>query len=212
MFQFEKVSLEQFIQDCTGFCTNEYALEQAYNQIKLPEAKTPGSAGFDFYAPFHIDIYSDSKVRIPTGIRWICEDEDLVRYETRDGVYHGTHFGFYLQLVPRSSLGCKYRLQLSNTMGIIDADYWKSDNGGHILVDIYRPPMLEVVKSWYTNDENGILNMVSFPKRGHDAFDNEVLTIEAGSAFVQGIIQPYVKLPEYTRKEVRNGGFGSTDE
>ena len=185
MFRFEKVSLKQFIQDCAGFCTNEYALEH-------------------FYAPFHIDIYSDSKVRIPTGIRWICEDEELVQY--------GTRFGFYLQLVPRSSLGCKYRLQLSNTVGIIDADYWKSDNGGHILVDIYRPSMLEVVKSWYTNDENGILNMVSFPKRGHDAFDNEVLTIEAGSAFVQGIIQPYVKLPEYTRKEVRNGGFGSTDE
>lgn len=204
MFRFEKVSLEQFIQDCVGFCTNEYALEQAYYQIKLPEAKTLDSAGFDFYAPFHIDIYSDAKVRIPTGIRWICEGEELVQY--------GTRFGFYLQLVPRSSLGCKYRLQLSNTMGIIDADYWKSDNDGHILVDIYRPPMLEVVKSWYTNDENGILNMVSFPKRGHDAFDNEVLTIEAGSAFVQGIIQPYVKLPEYTRKEVRNGGFGSTDE
>ena len=204
MFRFEKVSLKQFIQDCAGFCTNEYALEQAYYQIKLPEAKTLDSAGFDFYAPFHIDIYSDSKVRIPTGIRWICEDEELVQY--------GTRFGFYLQLVPRSSLGCKYRLQLSNTVGIIDADYWKSDNGGHILVDIYRPSMLEVVTSWYTNDENGILNMVSFPKRGHDAFDNEVLTIEAGSAFVQGIIQPYVKLPEYTRKEVRNGGFGSTDE
>ena len=204
MFRFEKVSLEQFIQDCVGFCTNEYALEQAYYQIKLPEAKTLDSAGFDFYAPFHIDIYSDSKVRIPTGIRWICEGEELVQY--------GTRFGFYLQLVPRSSLGCKYRLQLSNTMGIIDADYWKSDNTGHILVDIYRPPMLEVVKSWYTNDENGILTMVSFPKRGHDAFDNEVLTIEAGSAFVQGIIQPYVKLPVYTRKEVRNGGFGSTDE
>lgn len=204
MFRFEKVSLKQFIQDCAGFCTNEYALEQAYYQIKLPEAKTLDSAGFDFYAPFHIDIYSDSKVRIPTGIRWICEDEELVQY--------GTRFGFYLHLVPRSSLGCKYRLQLSNTVGIIDADYWKSDNGGHILVDIYRPSMLEVVKSWYTNDENGILNMVSFPKRGHDAFDNEVLTIEAGSAFVQGIIQPYVKLPEYTRKEVRNGGFGSTNE
>lgn len=204
MFRFEKVSLEQFIQDCAGFCTNEYALEQAYYQIKLPEAKTLDSAGFDFYAPFHIDIYSDSKVRIPTGIRWICEDEDLVQY--------GTRLGFYLQLVPRSSLGCKYRLQLSNTVGIIDADYWKSDNDGHIMVDIYRPPMLEVVKSWYTNDESGILNMVSFPKRGHDAFDNEVLTIEAGSAFVQGVIQPYVKLPEYTRKEVRNGGFGSTDE
>lgn len=204
MFRFEKVSLEQFIQDCTGFCTNEYALEQAYRQIKLPEAKTLDSAGFDFYAPFHIDIYSDSKVRIPTGIRWICENEDLVQY--------GTQIGFYLQMVPRSSLGCRYRLQLSNTVGIIDADYWKSDNGGHILIDIYRPPMLEVVKSWYTNDDNGILNMVSFPKRGHDAFDNDVLSIEAGTAFVQGIIQPYVKLPEYTRKEVRNGGFGSTDE
>ena len=33
----------------------------------------------------------------------------------------------------RSSLGFKYRLQLNNTVGIIDSDYFFSDNEGHIF-------------------------------------------------------------------------------
>ena len=32
---------------------------------------------------------------------------------------------------PRSGLGFKFRLQLNNTVGIIDSDYYNSDNEGH---------------------------------------------------------------------------------
>lgn len=39
-----------------------------------------------------------------------------------------------LQLFPRSSLGFTYRLQFNNTVGIIDSDYFESDNEGHIFI------------------------------------------------------------------------------
>ena len=41
-----------------------------------------------------------------------------------------------LKCYPRSGLGFKYRLQLNNTVGIIDSDYYYSDNEGHIFSKI----------------------------------------------------------------------------
>lgn len=41
-----------------------------------------------------------------------------------------------LQCYPRSGLGFKFRLQLNNTVGIIDSDYYYSDNEGHIFAKI----------------------------------------------------------------------------
>ncbi len=38
--------------------------------------------------------------------------------------------GWVLQCFPRSGLGFKFRLQLNNTVGIIDSDYYGSDNEG----------------------------------------------------------------------------------
>ena len=35
---------------------------------------------------------------------------------------------------PRSGLGFKYKLRLVNTVGIIDQDYYFSDNEGHIFL------------------------------------------------------------------------------
>ena len=54
-------------------------------------------------------------VKIPTGIRAEMNE------------------GWVLAVFPRSSLGFKYRLQLNNTVGIIDSDYFFSDNEGHFL-------------------------------------------------------------------------------
>ena len=48
----------------------------------------------------------------PTGIRVWMEPE------------------WVLKCYPRSGLGFKFRLQLNNTVGIIDSDYYYSDNEG----------------------------------------------------------------------------------
>lgn len=55
-------------------------------------------------------------VKIPTGVRVEMEE------------------GWVLSIFPRSSLGFKYRLQLNNTVGIIDSDYFYSDNEGHMFI------------------------------------------------------------------------------
>ena len=57
-------------------------------------------------------------MKIPTGIR-VKIDE-----------------GWWLGCLPRSGLGFKFRMQFDNTMGVIDSDYYFSDNEGHIFAKI----------------------------------------------------------------------------
>lgn len=87
-----------------------------------------------------------------------------------------------LQVYPRSGLGFKFHMGLANTVGIIDSDYVNSDNEGHIMIKIVN---------------NG----------------KKLLTIEPGKAFAQGIIMQYFITDDdaEVEKQVRNGGFGSTN-
>ena len=59
--------------------------------------------------------------RIPTGIRAEMEP------------------GWVLMLFPRSSLGFRHALRLSNTVGVIDSDYAFAKNEGHIMVKLRNP-------------------------------------------------------------------------
>ena len=114
---FEKVSLEQFatvMQE--SFAIAHIESENLYNSIIIPKRATAGSAGYDFHMPFKLELSAGKSVIIPTGIRVRIED------------------GWVLQIFPRSSLGFKYRLQLDNTVGIIDSDYYGAANEGHILI------------------------------------------------------------------------------
>lgn len=89
-------------------------VELKQEDIIIPKRATKGSAGYDFYLPYDISIKAKESVTIDTGVR--CKIED----------------GYVLSLYPRSSLGFKYGLQLRNTVGIIDSDYYNADNYGHI--------------------------------------------------------------------------------
>lgn len=108
--RFEKVSKDQFL-STYGWLTNTI-----YNEIKLPKRATTGSAGYDFYSPFSFALDAGETIKIPTGVR--CKIDD----------------GYVLTIYPRSGLGFKYRLRLDNTVGVIDSDYYNSDNEGHIFV------------------------------------------------------------------------------
>ncbi len=113
---FEKVSFEQFSQDMLSFGFSDSLLQLIYRQIKLPVRATAGSAGYDFFAPFDLRFRVNQTTLLPTGIRAYIEP------------------GWVLQIYPRSSYGFKYQLQLDNTVGIIDSDYYKADNQGHIMI------------------------------------------------------------------------------
>ena len=86
-----------------------------------------------------------------------------------------------LKCYPRSGLGFKFRLQMNNTVGIIDSDYFYSDNEGHIFVKL-------------TNDSN----------------EGKTVSVEQGTGMVQGIFMQYGVTIDDDVTEVRNGGFGST--
>ena len=118
--KFKKVSFEQFKKDCADVCPQltEDDINEIYDGIKLPKRATAGSAGYDFFVPFQIVLQPGSTMKIPTGIRARIDD------------------GWVLKLYPRSGLGFKFRLQLNNTVGIIDSDYYGSDNEGHIMAKI----------------------------------------------------------------------------
>ena len=134
-----------------------------YEEIKLPQRATMGSAGYDFYAPFDFRLAPGETIKIPTGVRVRMDDN------------------WVLHIYPRSGLGFKYRLQLNNTVGIIDSDYFNSDNEGHMFIKL-------------TNDSN----------------EGKSLEVTKGSGFAQGIFLEYGITVDDDAEGVRNGGFGST--
>ena len=122
--KFEKVSYEQFEKDWLSFEAEnkitlpENFIREIYDNIKLPERATSGSAGYDFYTPFEFNLNPRETIKIPTGIR--CKMDA----------------GWVLKCYPRSGLGFKYCEMLANTVGIIDEDFYYSDNEGHIHIKI----------------------------------------------------------------------------
>ena len=167
--EFKKVSFYQFQKDmCAAFPYDPYintesSLRTIYENIKLPTRSSTGSAGYDIRSPISFYIGAGQTVTIPTGLR--CKIDE----------------GWCLMLAPRSGLGFKFRLQLDNTIGIIDSDYYYADNEGHIMAKI-------------TNDTR----------------EDKNLNIYSNDRFIQGIFIPYgITVNDYAQG-VRTGGFGSS--
>jgi dUTP pyrophosphatase len=164
--KFEKVSLAQFKKDWSAhFTCSEEEMEKIYDRIQLPKRATTGSAGYDFETPVSFSLKPGEVILIPTGIRAKMAD------------------GYVLMMFPRSGLGFKFRMQLNNTVGIIDADYYHADNEGHIMCKI-------------TNDTH----------------EDKTLSLEAGKGMVQGIFVPFGITEDDEADGVRTGGFGSTSK
>ena len=161
--KFEKVSRSQFAADFAD--TFGYDGDALYDTVKLPRRATTGSAGYDFCTPIDVTLAPGETAKIPTGVRAWMED------------------GWVLKIYPRSGLGFKYRLQLNNTVGIIDSDYYHAQNEGHIFIKI-------------TNDSN----------------EGKTVSLAAGDAFAQGIFLEYGITLDDDADGVREGGFGSTSK
>lgn len=163
--KFEKVSLGRYIKDYVDTFGNKPndIITEIYSEIKLPKRATSGSAGYDFYSPIGFTLQPNQTIKIPTGIR--CKMD----------------YDYVLHCYPRSSLGFKYRLQLNNGVGIIDSDYYNSDNEGHIFLKL-------------TNDTN----------------EGKTINIKAGDGIVQGIFTEYGITEDDEVLATRNGGIGST--
>ncbi len=163
--KFEKVSRGQFTEAWKKNFGADSDADTVYDRIILPKRATVGSAGYDFFAPGDFELWPGEQITIPTGIRVSMRE------------------GWVLQVFPRSGLGFKYRLQLNNTVGIIDSDYYCSDNEGHIFIKL-------------TNDSKTA----------------DTVSVKALSAFAQGIFTMFGITEDDECSAARNGGFGSTSK
>lgn len=157
--KFEKISYTQFKNDnIDTMC--------GYEQIKLPQRATKSSAGYDIYSVKGFELKPRQSMLLPTGIKFECDSDK------------------YLLILPRSGQGFKYKVQLWNTAGVIDADYYNNEsNEGHIWVKLYN-----------------------------DSPEGETLVIKQGDAICQGIISQYFVVDGDKSDKERVGGFGSTND
>lgn len=134
--------------------------------IQIPKRATPHSAGYDFYTPTDLIIP-------PRSSSFLVFTDVRVKLKPNQ----------FLALYPRSSMGIKKGLQLSNTVGIIDSDYYNNqETGGNIAFKFYN-------------------------------HSTECVEIKMGEKIMQGIVQEYHIFPtEISPTDSRVGGFGSTDK
>lgn len=165
--KFHKVSKEQFEKDFkdTFPAIGKDSITDTYQNIQLPRRATSQSAGYDFFSTLSFVLAPGESIKIPTGIRVEIEEN------------------WVLKIYPRSGLGFKYRLQLNNTVGVIDSDYFYSDNEGHIFIKI-------------TNDSN----------------EGKEISLDKDMAFAQGIFVEYGITMDDDVTDIRNGGLGSTNK
>ncbi|MGE4321236.1 MAG: dUTP diphosphatase [Acholeplasmataceae bacterium] len=131
--------------------------------VQIPKRQTEHSAGYDLASIEEIVIQPGEIKMIPTGLKVELPGDEA------------------LFVFPRSSLGIKKQLMMSNSVGVVDADYYNNPNNeGHIMVPLFN-------------------------------FGNQVTTIEKGERVAQGIFMTYKKTEDDdTEGILRVGGFGSS--
>ncbi len=158
MRKFEKISYEQFKKDISDNKT-------LYEEYELPKRSTKNSAGYDIKSTESKIVKPMESIAFTTGVK-VCMESDEVLY-----------------LYSRSSQGYKYNVCLTNSVGVIDSDYYNnSDNEGHIKVKL-------------TN------------------LGDSDYTVNIGDKIAQGVFMKYLTVTdEEIIKKDRTGGIGSTDK
>lgn len=155
--KFEKISYLRYKKD-------NMDINIEYEQIKLPKRATKYSAGYDIYSICDFELRPRQSILLPTGIKAELDSDK------------------YLMIVPRSGQGFNFKVQLYNTCGIIDSDYYNNNkNEGHIWVKLYN-----------------------------DSPEGHTMSVKQGDAICQGIISQYFVMDDDKSDKERVGGFGST--
>lgn len=135
--------------------------------INLPVRKTKHAAGYDVEAAEDVIIPSYKPgikpTLIPTGLKAYCQDDE------------------WYMLVNRSS-GPKKGFVMSNSIGVIDADYYENEsNDGHFYFQYFN-------------------------------FQDHDIEVKKGDIIGQVIFQKYLITDDDNAEGERTGGFGSTDK
>lgn len=131
-------------------------------KIKLPTRGSKNSAGYDFYSPVDAVIQPNEMVMIWTDVK------------------ASMYYDNALLIIPRSSMG-KHPIMISNTVGLIDSDYYGNEStDGNIGFRLF--------------------NLGTTPYE-----------IKAGDRIGQGIFIKYGTVKDDNTTTERKGGFGSTN-
>jgi len=130
---------------------------------KIPTYATDGSGAFDFYSNVSMTVPPRGVAKIPLGVKVAIPPE------------------YMMLIIPRSSIGSKTPLRLSNSVGLIDSDY-----RGEIMAMYENKP--DAIGSRTIAEGDRIAQGFLIPK-------------------IKVTFSEVDKLPETERGE---GGFGST--
>lgn len=161
----EIVSLRGFEKICkTEFEKSETHI--SYDEIQLPKRATKFAAGYDVKSTLNFTLKPGEEIVIPTGFKAYMQPGEM------------------LALFPRSGMGFKYQIQLANTVGIGDGDYYNCEsNEGHYFIKLVN--------------------------RGKKDWE-----VKVGDGIAQAIFMPILLADDddFENGEERKGGFGSTDK
>ena len=158
---FEQISQKQWDDDFN----NILEMHQVdYKKHQLPKRGSKTSAGYDFFSPINEIIPAHGTAKIPTGVKVFMQPDEV------------------LMIYPRSSMGFKTNIRLSNTTGVIDSDYYNNpDNEGHMFI--------------------------ALKNEGEKEY-----SVKKGEKYAQGIFQKFLVTDDDNAEGERLGGFGSTNK
>lgn len=141
----------------------EIAKSYENSGVIIPKRATTKSAGYDLSSIEDVTIKPQQIKLVKTGLKAMMPDDEA------------------LFIFPRSSLAIKKGLVMSNSVGVVDADYYgNSDNDGLIMV-----PLMNILD--------------------HD------VTVLKGERIAQGVFMSYeVTTDDEPLTQIRMGGFGSS--
>lgn len=156
---FEQISQKQWDDDF-GDILEMHQVD--YPKHQLPKRGSKNSAGYDFFSPINEIVPAHGTAKIPTGVKVYMQPDEV------------------LMIYPRSSIGFKTNIRLSNTTEVIDSDYYNnSDNEGHMWIKFYNPT-------------------------------DEDYHIFIGDKIAQGIFTKFLVTDDDNADQDRTGGLGST--
>lgn len=158
---------------------------------KLPIRGTKNSAGYDFVATKDLIIPPQETVTFKTDVKAFMQPDEMLIIDIR------------------SSLGIKKDLMISNTLGIIDSDFYDNpDNGGNITMALRNlRPVFEIVgrKSYLAGS-----SLIEVPVI-EDLREINTIRIAKGERVAQGIFVKFLEADNCNSDVVRGGGIGSTN-
>lgn len=159
--------------------------------ISLPIRGTKTSAGYDFFATETLVIAPQQKVKFKTNIKAYMGADEVLLIDVR------------------SSIGTKQDLMITNTLGVIDADYYENvDNDGNMMIGLRNlKPEMTIVGFTKIMDVDG--NMLDMPIIKDLTIENTVI-IEKGERVAQGIFVKFLPSDNCNTTVERKSGTGST--